>query len=336
MPELVRNGHVFVAQPPLYQVTRKKQSRYVQTDEELREELLTLGLEGTTLELATDKIVRGQELRDLVGTVTELDSALTTLVRRGLSLADFFGRRNEKGVLPMFLVRSEAGEQWFYSPEEMSASLEGKAGPAKGTESTVEMPPHAQSAALAADGLKGTSHAQDTGSASPGGPQEGSSNGNSHANGQAAEVLAGPQILELHEVRALNHFLPKLEAFGLSVKDLLPVQLKPGEEPIPRYWLTNDDNREGLDTIRDLVAAVRRIGQKGLEVKRFKGLGEMDAEQLWNTTMDPERRTLLRVTVENAAAADEMFRTLMGEQVEPRRNFIERFALEVRNLDYHA
>ena len=111
----------------------------------------------------------------------------------------------------------------------------------------------------------------------------------------------------------------------------------PGEDPKPRYFLTNgDDSQEPLETIRSLIASLRSHGEKRLEVKRFKGLGEMNDEELWNTTMDPSQRTLLRVTIENAAGVDEMFRILMGEAVEPRREFIERHALEVRNLDYHA
>ncbi|HVJ80710.1 MAG TPA: hypothetical protein VNC50_06540 [Planctomycetia bacterium] len=119
--------------------------------------------------------------------------------------------------------------------------------------------------------------------------------------------------------------------------DLLPLSLKPGEEPPPRYELVNgSDHRDNLPTIRELVRKVREQGEKGQEIRRYKGLGEMNADELKNTTMDPARRSLLRVTVENAAAADEMFRVLMGEEVEPRRAFIEKHALEARNLDYHA
>ena len=81
---------------------------------------------------------------------------------------------------------------------------------------------------------------------------------------------------------------------------------------------------------------VRRLGEKGLSITRFKGLGEMDPEELWETTLDPEKRTLLRVHLEDALKADEMFRTLMGEKVEPRRDFIYKYAIEVKDLDYHG
>jgi DNA gyrase subunit B len=88
-----------------------------------------------------------------------------------------------------------------------------------------------------------------------------------------------------------------------------------------------------LEDLRGLLAAVRAAGEKGLQVTRFKGLGEMNAEELRDTTLDPTYRTLQQITMRDAGAADEMFRVLMGDKVEPRREFIEKHALEVRNLD---
>jgi len=85
--------------------------------------------------------------------------------------------------------------------------------------------------------------------------------------------------------------------------------------------------------VSQILPSIRRLGQKGMDIQRFKGLGEMNAEQLWETTMDPARRMLKQVLIEDAAEAEHIFSVLMGSAVEPRREFIQRHALEVRNLD---
>ena len=97
--------------------------------------------------------------------------------------------------------------------------------------------------------------------------------------------------------------------------------------------LERDDETVKMTSLRDLLAELRRLGEKGLTLTRFKGLGEMNSEELWDTSMDPEKRTLLQVRMEDAAAADEIFRVLMGDAVEPRREFIEKHALDVKELD---
>ena len=132
-------------------------------------------------------------------------------------------------------------------------------------------------------------------------------------------------------MRSINAGLKALETAGFGIEALLPEDRTGTEEP--RYVLRRGENEIGLEDLRGLLAAVRRAGEKGLAITRFKGLGEMNAEELRETTLDPANRTLLRVSMDDAAAADDLFRVLMGEKVEPRREFIERHALDVRNLD---
>ena len=126
--------------------------------------------------------------------------------------------------------------------------------------------------------------------------------------------------------------MAELKGFGITVSDLLPAGNRDGEPYFP-LRLINDDSENLLSSFRDLVPAVRALGEKGLKITRFKGLGEMDPEELWATSMNSQSRHLLQVTVEDASAAHDLFNVLMGDDVEPRRQFIEEHALDVKNLD---
>src|SRR5690606_18172243 len=153
------------------------------------------------------------------------------------------------------------------------------------------------------------------------------------ADDAGAAIPGDEPVTDLHEVRTINETLKRLKKeFDLSLNDLIPPPPKNAEAVRP-YQLVSGESDRWLISLRELVATLRDLGGKGLTYTRFKGLGEMNPEELFETAMNPETRVLKQVTLEDAAAAEEIFRVLMGDHVEPRREFIEKHALDVRDLD---
>jgi DNA gyrase subunit B len=307
MPRMVADGHIYVARPPLFKVTQKKHVRFVQTAEEMQRELIDRGLKDTRLSVlpppdegaaSPSRVLQAKELAALLQVLNRLEGALQTLERRGLSLRDFLARNNERG-LPFYRVLLGSHEEWFYTQDEVDAFRQRKQ-TELGRELVVGDETPAQT--------------------------------NGHTNGHG-EVL---YVQELHEVREVNRGVRELERFGLTPSDLVPAPRLAGREPPPRLVLENGEQRRLLVTLRELVVEMRKQGERGLSITRFKGLGEMDPEELWETTLDPEKRILMKVQLDDALKADEMFRILMGEKVEPRRDFIQKYALEVKDIDYHG
>jgi DNA gyrase subunit B len=141
---------------------------------------------------------------------------------------------------------------------------------------------------------------------------------------------------ELHEVGRINELAKKLKHdFGLDLKDYLlkAERAVSGEALATKFQLTNGEDHFDVASLGEVSSAIRKIGSEGVEIKRFKGLGEMNADQLWETTMNPAGRTLLNVKLDDAGEADRLFSILMGEDVEQRRDFIRDHALEVQFLD---
>jgi len=301
MYELVARGHVYVAQPPLFRVRHKKHVHYVQTEEEMKAQLLENGLKDSVFEPGDGRTIKGQQMARLCQSLAAIEEAALALERRGIALKTHAVRQDPVGgKLPVYHVFLGRQERWFTSRAEMDAFLKEQEA-ATGSELAVADHPE------------------------PG--KDGNGNG-APTNGGAHSRL---HITELHEVRTLNIQLAELRELGFEIDALIPQERTGIEEA--RYVLRRGENEIGLDDLRGLLTAVRAAGEKGLQITRFKGLGEMNAEELRETTLDPENRTLLKVSMSDVTAADDMFRILMGDKVEPRRDFIETHALEVRNLD---
>ena len=326
MPELIRRGHVYCAQPPLYQLVRGKSGRYVLNDKLLHDSLTELGLEGSTLgvrDLAQARpgeeppVVRrlaGSELTRLIRLLRRLDELVTIAERRGVRFGDLLAARRD-GRLPTHKVSSGPENLYAWNEREAHGLI-------------------AQRGWVLAD---------------------------APANGEVGPDAVAPTgalatVRELHENRELETIFAQLDELGTPIEDFGKVREEAvtGETMPAKYaWETEkrgaparkaEEGEEAPEPaantrtveapgLMDILPALHEIGRRGMDIKRFKGLGEMDAEQLWETTMDPAKRTLLRVRMEQASDADALFSLLMGEQVEPRRKFIEDHALEVKNLD---
>jgi DNA gyrase subunit B len=302
MQKLIQNGHIYVARPPLFKVAQKKNIRYVQTAEEMNRELMDRGLDGTKLTIAPspgqESVFEGDKLARLMQVLSELEESLVILERRGLSLTTFLPRAGPAG-LPKVQVILGGQEHWFQDVNEADAFLQS------------EQKERGQNLVVGDESQNG---------------------GDGQDNGHAETI----KRQELHEVKGINSGLERLREFGLGAADLIPAPRVAGREPPQRFILQNGDTRHVLPHLRVLFGEIRKQGERGMTITRFKGLGEMDDVELWETTLDPEKRTLLRVQLDDAFKADEMFRTLMGEKVEPRREFIQKHALEVKEIDYHG
>jgi DNA gyrase subunit B len=155
------------------------------------------------------------------------------------------------------------------------------------------------------------------------------------------EKATAPDILELFESQEIEQIIAKIEKIGLDINTYslaLPLEKNSSGKDLVRkvkalYRITNEKDQKDLNGLKDILTYIKEVASKGMHIQRYKGLGEMNPPQLWETTMDPERRTMLKVVLEDAVETDKMFTVLMGDQVEPRREFIENYAHQVKNLD---
>ncbi|MBI1883236.1 MAG: DNA topoisomerase (ATP-hydrolyzing) subunit B [Chlamydiae bacterium] len=287
MPQLIEKGYVYLAQPPLYRVRRKKTERYVESDSEMNKFLIDLGCEGLMLmRLSDKKEFNEKQIADLASALVQLEHWALLIARKGVQINSFLKMRHPKThELPIYLVRVQGKEHFLFDDAELAKFVGEEEKKGKKEVEVVT------------------------------------------GDGKEAKGREAVEVFELFEAREMVKILSKLEDKGFDMKYCEERSEK------PLYRLKEQDREDEIFSLQELALKIKEQGRKGLSIQRYKGLGEMNPEQLWETTMDPEKRTVMKVTMEDAVEADEIFTILMGDQVEPRRQFIEAHALHVRNLD---
>lgn len=302
MKELIEKGYVFIAQPPLFKVKKGKSELYIKNEEAMREYLIDTVSDSVT--------IYGDQGEKFTG------PALKQNLKKLLHYEELLGRFSKKHA-PLELIRA-----YVLEPELLKGALKNE----KKTEKIIKAvqkyfethyPKYSITVSLEQD-----------------------------------EEHKGFQIVNKLKKESDTEKLTVDEGWinTAEFKELLqvsPVVLGLGYPPF--FLEENETSEEGekkgkagkkiptekksFSTVSALVASILENGKKGLSIQRYKGLGEMNPDQLWETTMNPESRVLLKVTLNDTVKTDDVFTVLMGDQVEPRREFISRHALEVKNLD---
>ncbi|HEY3754645.1 MAG TPA: DNA topoisomerase (ATP-hydrolyzing) subunit B [Opitutaceae bacterium] len=298
MRGLIERGYVYIAQPPLYRIKRKKREQYVDNDEQMNRILLELGSEDVVLtRLADGHVFEPQQIDKIVEALAALEKLGLGVTRYGAPLAEYLDQHDrESHTLPRYVARIREGNKEsheFLMDESARARF-------------------VQEHNLDAGLFEQAEPAQQGGA----------------KTGQPTKRVTIHEIFESTEMAKL---LNVVAATGLDV-----TQLGAGETP--RFALTENTGQKNevrteLNGALGIIGQIRINGRKGLSIQRYKGLGEMNPKQLFETTMDPDKRRLLRVSINDAAKADSLFTLLMGDEVPPRRQFIEDNALNVRYLD---
>ncbi|ANT60286.1 DNA gyrase subunit B [Salipiger sp. CCB-MM3] len=280
MPELIEGGYLYIAQPPLYKVTRGKSEVYVKDQNALDEYLINQGVDGAHLTTGNGEVIAGQDLVRVIEEARQLKRVL-----------DAFPTHYPRHIL------EQAAIAGAFVPGAVESDLQGVADKVaqrldlialeyeKGWQGRITQDRGIRLARI----LRGV---------------------------EEVRTLDGP-MLRSGESRRTGSFTDALQAVYQT-----PATLE------------RKDRRQAIFGPLGLLEAVLEEGEKGLSLQRYKGLGEMNPGQLWETTLDPDARTLLQVKVDDMAEADDLFTKLMGDVVEPRRDFIQQNALSVENLDF--
>jgi DNA gyrase subunit B len=281
MPELIERGHIYIAQPPLYKVTRGKSIQYLKNEAALEEYLISMGTEDATLTVGSGEVRAGQDLREVIQDALRLRSLLEGL-----------HSRYDRSIIEQAAIAGALHPDLTDNRERAQQTADEVA-------TRLDM--------IAEETERGwTGHVTD----------EGGLRFERMVRGVREVAVIDVALIGSADARHIDQMSARLR----EIYRTPPV-------------LARKEGQHTLSGPRALLDAIFAAGRKGLSMQRYKGLGEMNAEQLWETTLDPNVRSLLQVKVNDATDADGLFSRLMGDEVEPRREFIQENALSVANLD---
>ena len=287
MPVLIERGHIFIAQPPLYKISKGKQQQYLKDEEALKEFLTQSAMENASLHVNTDAPgITGESLQSLVNQYREVTATIERLSR---------------------LYPSEVMDQMIYLPTLAVDDMTDR--------EKVESWAEKLGKALNIDQRSG-SHRYEISVSKDEERQVYLPSVTIVAHGMPTKYLFNRDYFSSNDYR----LIVKL---GSAITDMIE----------PGGYIQRGERSQEITTFKEALDWLMGEAGRGYSIQRYKGLGEMNPDQLWETTMDPEARRMLRVTIEDAISADQIFTTLMGDHVEPRRDFIEENALKVANLD---
>jgi DNA gyrase subunit B len=290
MPQLVRDGHLYIAQPPLYQIRRGRRAQFLQNDEEMNDYLLEHSIQNTELiNIRRDKSYTPLQFRTIVEAIRGIKGALDELQRKGIDTDRVFDQhfRGQEKV-PLFLIQTDQGNFYRFKDEEIDKLIE------RNTQSQSEL---------------------------------------TDLDVTTESVIE--DVSDMHDIRDLDTFIEKLRKYDIFPHDF-DHSSSNGNKENPIFTIRDGDRQpRRADNVWEMLQEILDIGRRGIAITRYKGLAEMNAEQLRDTTMNPSSRVLLQVKLEDAVEADRVFTLLMGDDVAPRREFIEKYGNHV-NLDLYG
>ena len=283
MRELIEGGFIYIAQPPLYKIKRGKREEYIETEEEMNELILDLGIEGVKfIKIKGKQQYTAGQFKTILGALTELEHVIEVMKKKDIKFSQYITFYDQKKKrMPIYKVKVKENIQFVYDDKEL----------AKVTQDDEE----AQYTEIL----------------------------------EAESILSIAKTFEKLNLNLSNYIIPQsVEGYKEDKENKQKsIEMK------PLYTITQEKDKNEFYCLKDVLEFIRIQARKGMHIQRYKGLGEMNPHQLWETTMDPTRRTILKVTLEDAVEVEKIFSMLMGDEVAPRRNFIETNAHEVKNLD---